>query len=104
MKQPLIGQADEAAIARMKHENKSGIFFIESNGHIAYFRNPTRHDVNAALAVADPEKPLAVAEKFGDLLWIAGSREILTNDEMFVGAAVQLRTKLNGVPATLGNL
>jgi hypothetical protein len=104
MKKELIGLADAAGIAKMKKDNKDGVFFIECNEHIGYFRNPTRHDVNAALAMADDQKPLAVAEKFGELLFIGGSKEVLINDAMFMGAAVQLRSKLNGIPASMGNL
>lgn len=104
MKKELIGLADAALIEKMKKENPAGVFFIESNGHIAYFREPTRHDMNTALAQADNEKPLAVPEKFGDLLFIGGSKVVLTNDLMFAGAVPKLRIKLNGIPALLGNL
>ncbi len=104
MNKQLIGLADEDLITKMKRENPTGLFFIKVQDHIAYFREPTRHDVNASLAVADPQRPLAVAEKFADLLFLFGSREVLTNDAMFIGAAIQLRQKMNGVPASLGNL
>lgn len=104
MNKQLNGAADEALLAKMKQENPAGVFFIIVRGHIAYFRELTRHDVNASLAVADPQRPLAIAEKFGDLLFLGGSREVLTNDAMFIGAAIQLRQKMNGLPASLGNL
>ena len=104
MKKDKTGQADEATVQKMKKENPAGVFFVESNGHVAYFREPTRHDVNAALAVSDPARPLAIAEKFGELLFIGGSREVLSNDLMFIGAATQLRVKMNGYRASLGNL
>ena len=104
MEKELIGAADDAQIARLKAENTAGVFYIRTNGHIAYFREPTRHDVNAALAVSDPQKPLAIAERLGTLLFVAGSREVLNNDAMFIGAAIRLRQKMNGVPAAMGNL
>jgi hypothetical protein len=104
MNKEAIGYADEAAVVRMKQENPGGVFYIETNGHVAYFREPTRHDVNAALAIADPERPLAVAEKFGQLLFLQGSKEVLTQDAMFLGASIALRQKMNGVTAYLGNL
>jgi hypothetical protein len=99
-----IGYADDAAVSRMKQENPGGVFFIETNGHIAYFREPTRHDVNAALAVSDPERPLAVAEKFGQLLFLQGSKAVLAQDALFLGASIALRQKMNGVTAYMGNL
>jgi hypothetical protein len=101
----LKGQATDIQINKWKEEYKKGIFAVTSEGgHIGYFRNPERGDINAALAAADAEKPMAIIEKLAELLWLGGSDEVLKDDEIFSGVALQLRKKLDGVKAKLVNL
>ena len=76
----LNGQATPEEIAKWKTANPSGIYFIASETDIAYFREPTRHDVNKAMSEADEEFPLAGIEKFGALTFIGGSEAILKDD------------------------
>jgi len=104
MTNKLIGQASEADIKKWKGENPAGIFAIESEGHIGYFREPTRHDVNKALCSANDDKPLEGLEVLGDLLFIGGSKEILTNDLIFLGVHPLLKRKMLGKEAALVNL
>jgi hypothetical protein len=107
-KNTLIGQADDKQIATWKNENKNGIYAVPvpEGGHIAYFRNPTRHDVNKAFEVAQEEdsKYLTATEEFARLCYIGGSDEVLKNDMMFLSAAPYLRAKMNPMEAMLVNL
>lgn len=103
-KSPLRGQVSESQIAEWKAKCKYGIYSIEVEGHIAYFKNPGRNELNCAMSKADKERTLAVFEEFANVTFLGGSEEILTDDQMFIGASQELREKLEGKKATLVNL
>ncbi len=75
-------------------------------GHVAYFRECTRHDVNTAMAVAHEPgaKYLDGTEKFGQLVFLGGSDQLLKNDRYFLSIAPELRGKMNPLEAVLVNL
>ena len=102
------GQATDAEIAAWKASHPGGIFYVQNETHIAYFREPMRQDVAKAHATANEpgneDNPFAAIEKFGDLVFIGGSRELLTDDHMFLGAKKELAKHWNGIEATSGNL
>lgn len=100
----LVGEATPEEIQSWKAKFPDGIFLIESNGHVAYFKNPDRDIVNCAMSKNDWETPLEMYSELGNLTYIGGSREVLDNDQMFLGAAIVLKPKLNGKVATLVNL
>lgn len=100
----IIGQAEAEQIERWKKEYPMGIYSIEAEGHVGYFRNPLRHDVNAAVAAYDADRGLATTEKFADLTFIGGSEELLKNDHLFLGMVGDLKEKMNGARTKLVNL
>lgn len=100
----LIGQVTAEQIAEWKAKHPLGIYAIQVGGHVAYFKNPNRHEMNCALSSADQDKPLDMFQEFSNLTYIGGSNEVLTNDSMFVGLCQKIKVKLDGIQAELVNL
>ena len=100
----LIGQATESRIAEWKAKHKYGIYAIEVDGHVGYFKNPGRNELNCALSKADRDKALDVFEELANITFIGGSEEILKDDQMFIGVSQELKAKLDGKKAKLVNL
>lgn len=100
----LKGQATTEQIATWKRENPKGVWFIASETDIAYFREPMRQDVSKALAESSDENPLQGIEKIGELLYIGGSKEILTDDQQFLSARFDLSARMKGIGTRSGNL
>lgn len=100
----LKGQASEAQIAEWKARYKYGIYAIEVDGHVGYFKNPGRHEVNCAMSKADRDRALDIFEELANVTFIGGSEEILRDDQMFIGISQELKAKLDGKKATLVNL
>lgn len=96
-----IGQATTEQIEKWKRENKQGIYAIESNGHIAYFKRPTRTIFNYSVFNADLSEFMKFWESFSEMSFIGGSREVLENDLLFRGAIDQLRDVAYGIPAEI---
>jgi hypothetical protein len=100
----LIGQVSDTQITEWKAKFKYGIYAIEVDGHVGYFKNPGRHELNCAMSKADKDKALAIFEELANVTFIGGSEEILKEDQMFIGVAQELKEKLDGKKATLVNL
>ena len=100
----LIGQVSDNQITEWKAKFKYGIYAIEVDGHVGYFKNPGRHELNCAMSKADKDKALAIFEELANVTFIGGSEEILKEDQMFIGVAQELKEKLDGKKATLVNL
>lgn len=101
---PLVGQASEAQVADWKAKHKCGVYGLEVDGHIAYFKNPGRHELNCAMSKSDKERTLDVFEELANLTFLGGSEEVLHDDQMFIGICHELRVKLDGKKAKLVNL
>lgn len=100
----LIGQVSETQIADWKQKYKYGIYAIEVDGHIAYFKNPGRHEMNCAMRKADKERALDMFEELANITFLGGSEELLKDDQMFIGVSQELKVKLEGKKAKLVNL
>ncbi len=100
----LTGQATEPQITEWKAKYKYGIYAIAVDGHIGYFKNPGRNELNCALSKSERDKALNVFEELANVTFIGGSEEILKDDQMFIGVAQELKEKLDGKKATLVNL
>ena len=99
----LIGEVSEEQIANWKSANKLGIYNVVSeNGHVAYFKNPTIHEVNAALN--NNKNSLDPIQEFLKITFLGGSNEMLNNDTMLLGAMNAAKVKIDGMRATLVNL
>jgi hypothetical protein len=98
------GSVAEAQIREWKASNKYGIYSIEVDGHIAYFKNPGRHELNCAMSKADNERALDMYEELASLTFLGGSEEVLRDDQMFIGVCQELKVKLEGKRAVLVNL
>ena len=100
----LTGQASDEQIAEWKAKHKYGIYALEVGGHVAYFKNPGRAELNFAMSKADSDKVLNVFEELAGVTFIGGSREVLDDDQMFIGISQELKVKLEGKKAKLVNL
>ncbi len=100
----LRGQVTKEQIAEWKTRYKYGIYAVEVDGHIAYFKNPGRNELNCAMRKADREKVLDVFEELASITFIGGSTDVLQDDQMFIGVCQELKVKLDGKKARLVNL
>ena len=100
----LTGQASAEQINEWKRKHKTGIYSVEVAGHIGYFKNPGRHELNCAMSKADRERALDIYEELAAVTFIGGSEEILKDDQMFIGVSQELKVKLDGKKAKLVNL
>jgi len=100
----LKGQASSTQIEEWKQKYQYGIYAVEVDGHVAYFKNPGRHELNCALTKADKERALAVFEELASITYIGGSEDVLKDDQMFIGVCQELKVKLDGKKARLVNL
>ena len=104
MENKLNGQASDTQIAEWKAKYKYGIYALEVDGHIGYFKNPDRNEVNFAMSKSDNDKLLNVFEGLASVTFIGGSTELLDDDQLFIGVCHELKTKLEGKRAKLVNL
>lgn len=100
----LTGQATDAQIAEWKAKYKYGIYAVEVDGHVGYFKNPGRNELNCAMSKADRDRALDIFEELANVTFIGGSEELLRDDQMFIGLSQELKTKLDGKKAKLVNL
>ncbi|PQJ12126.1 hypothetical protein CJD36_010090 [Flavipsychrobacter stenotrophus] len=100
----LTGEVSEQQVAEWKAKYKYGIYALEVDGHIGYFKNPGRNELNCAMSKADRDKALDVFEELATLTFIGGSEELLKDDQMFIGISQELKVKLEGKKARLVNL
>ena len=100
----LTGQATEAQISEWRSKYKYGVYAIEVDGHVGYFKNPDRNELNCAMSKADSEKALAIYEELASLTFIGGSETVLEDDQMFIGVCQEMKVKLDGKKARLVNL
>ena len=100
----LTGLASEEQIMEWKRKYKTGIYSVEVEGHIGYFKNPGRNELNCAMSKADREKVLDIFEELANITFIGGSDELLKDDQMFIGLSQELKVKLDGKKAKLVNL
>lgn len=103
MKKALIGQLSTDKIAELKELNKR-IYAVEVGGHVAYFREPTRKDINASASQLDQDSPMDYFETIMRDTIIGGSDAVITDDALYLGALNQVRKKIEGEKAVLVNL
>lgn len=100
----LNGQQPDEQVQKWKQQHKQGIYAIEADGHIAYFKNPNRHEMNCTMSKASMDAALDMYEELAKLTFLGGSEELLNDDQMFFGLVQQIKVKLEGKKATLVNL
>jgi hypothetical protein len=74
------------------------------DGHVGYFKNPGRDEVNSALSQADKDTPLDMFAELANSTFLGGSDQILKDEPMFIGLANAIKVKLDGKKAVLVNL
>lgn len=104
MQQQLTGQQTDEQIQAWKQQYKQGIYAIEIDNHIGYFKNPNRHEMNCTLSKASSDAALDMYEELARLTFLGGSEEVLNDDQKFFGLVQQVRTKMDGKKAKLVNL
>lgn len=72
---------------------KGAEFTIEVNGKIAYLRKPDRITIENALGLAMPIQGRPQYIRAGEIVllncWVGGDKEIQTDDELLIPAAMQ---------------
>ena len=104
MEQQLAGQQTDEQVQTWKQQHKQGIYAVEVDGHIGYFKNPGRHEMNCAMSKASLNAALDMYEELTEMTFIGGSKEVLDDDQKFFGLVQQVKVKLEGKKATLVNL
>jgi hypothetical protein len=106
MENKLIGEITPEQIEQLKKDScKNGMFSVEANGHIAYFKEPNRSVINMAMSSITPEsQPLDYFENIAEACKVAGSDELLINDNMFMQLVDQLKEILTYKNAKLVKL
>jgi hypothetical protein len=100
----LTGQLSQEEINSLKQKYPQGIYSIEVDGHIAYFKNPTRLEMNCAMSKASAEAAFDIYDELTKRTLIGGSEEVLTDDQKFFGVVHQVKVKMEGKKASLVNL
>lgn len=100
----LTGQATPEQIAAWKQSHPYGIYAISVDGHVGYFKNPNRQEMNCAMSKADKDRALDLFEELANLTYLGGSEQLLKDDQMFFGLCQEIKVKLDGKKATLVNL
>ena len=100
----LIGVATPEQIQEWKEKYKQGIYAVEIDGHVAYFQNPTRIQMNAAMSRASADRALDMYETLAKNTFLGGSGDVLKEDELFFGLTQHLKTKMDGKKGNLVNL
>lgn len=104
MNEILTGQASPEQIAAWKKQYTQGIYALVVDGHIAYFKNPGRNEMNCAMSRASGTAALDMYDDLARRTLIGGSEAVLDDDQMFFGAVQQVKTKMEGKKAQLVNL
>lgn len=104
MNKELVGQATDEQIAAWKKDNKDGIYKIEVDGHVGYFRNPDMDDLNIAASQVDADAPLDFNKTIMRDTILGGSERIIEETRLFMGASKQIAKKIDGAKAKLSDL
>lgn len=77
-----LSEATAEQIARWK-EQHGRVFSVNSDGHTAYFRKPTRKELSYMLAMQG--KPVEATEHLLSCCFLGGDRVFLTDTEYMMG-------------------
>jgi len=100
-----FGEVDAAQISEWKKAHPQGIYKVESdNGCVAYFKKPTRTEVNYALAQVDPAHPLAHLVALAEATFLGGAEELLEDNAANLGVLNAIKGQINGVNARVQDL
>ena len=92
MNTELNGLISPEEIAELKKKFLEGLYSVEVNGHIAYFKHPNRHVINFAMSqISKDSQPLDYFEHIAKETKVAGSDAILEDDQMFMELVEQLK-------------
>ena len=101
-KQNYTGQATKEEIDAWKKKHGK-IFAIIVGGHICYLRKPSRSELSYAATVSQ-NNTLKGNEVLMKAMWLGGSQDIQTEDELFFGASAKLAEVIQVKEAELVNL
>lgn len=90
----VIGEATAEQIAQWKAEHKDvyELYAVDPDtkqAHKAYIRNPKRKELSYATQVSK-NNPFGMSETILKECWLGGSKEVCSNDAMFMGVSSQL--------------
>lgn len=96
-------EVNEAQIAKWK-EQFSGVFaYVSIDGKKAYFRTPTRQEIEAANSVA-ASKPIESNAILAKATFLAGDEEVISEDKYFYGLSEHLKGIIKKVSGELTEL
>lgn len=97
---PLTGEITPAEIQALKDEHGE-INGVIAGGHIAYFRRVTRADVNIATSQIDRDTAMDFNYYVMRECKVAGSDEVLENDQKYLSAQSIFKGLIEGEKAEL---
>jgi len=100
MKEELIGQLEQSAIDDLKAKYGQ-ILFVKSEGHIAYFRKPTRPEISFAMTLQND--PLKMSENVIKTCLVGGSPVFKEDTEYMLGAMKVLEELIKVKAVEVGN-
>ncbi len=81
----------EEMIAAWKKKNPAGVFAIIIDDKKGFVRRPNRLDLQYAMSYLKGGGELKMVETLLEEIWLGGDQEILTDDEYFLGACMQIQ-------------
>lgn len=101
---PLIGQATDKQIEAWKKSCPLGIYAIEVDGHVSYFKKPDFDEYNYVFSKENPDKPIDMWRAAARATHIGGSAEYEKNAQMFAPIMQCMRVSFQGLWAEVVNL
>jgi hypothetical protein len=95
-------KVDQALIDKWKREYSGVYVYASEDGKKAYFRTPTRQEINAAGSVAN--KPMESNTILAKATFLAGDMEVITEDKYFYGLQEHLKGIIKKVSGELTEL
>jgi hypothetical protein len=83
-----MGKLNKNQIKHLK-EQYGGVYEIEIDGKKGWFRKPDKLEFFMFLDMSEQDE-LKATETVMETLWLEGDREILDDDEYFIGASAQI--------------
>ena len=95
-------EVDQALIDKWKSEYSGVYVYASEDGMKAYFRTPTRKEIEAATSVAS--KPMESNTILAKATFLAGDMKVITEDKYFFGLQEHLKGIIKKVSGELKEL
>lgn len=95
-------EVNEAIIAKWKEQYSGVYLYASEDGKKAYFRTPSRQEIEAAGTVAN--RPMESNTILAKATFLAGDEEVITEDKYFFGLQKHLKDIIKKVEGELKEL